>query len=343
MFEARAKRTIGRAAVAMLLVAAGWSGHALLRRAAPRDRVSRLRAPGFRLVSPLLDVELPEGYDVRRQPHPFKPRIVRLVDEAIAQRRAARVSVYYRDLIDGPWFGIHEDAPYNPASMMKLPVMIAWLKRAERDRRVLGRTFTFDEAEYPGRAQATRPRKTLRQGESYTVEELLRFMLSFSDNRATWLLYRDLRQEEIGDVLDEMDVSNDASSGENQVSAHGYSGFFRILFNASYLGREMSEYALRLLTAEDFPQGIQAGVPRGVTVAAKFGEYLPEGPGGEVQLHEFAIVYHPRGPYILGIMTIGRDWAAQAGVIRDVSSAVYAEVTAQMEEAPGQAGDAGPR
>lgn len=130
MFEARAKRTIGRAAVAMLLVAAGWSGHAFLRRAAPRDRVSRLRAPGFRLVSPLLDVELPEGYDVRRQPHPFKPRIVRLVDEAIAQRRAARVSVYYRDLIDGPWFGIHEDAPYNPASLMKLPVMIAWLRRA---------------------------------------------------------------------------------------------------------------------------------------------------------------------------------------------------------------------
>lgn len=343
MFEVSAKRTIGLAAIAMLLVAAGWSGHALLRPATPGDRVKRLRAPRLRLVSPLLDVELPEGYDVRRQPHPFKPRIARLVDEAVTRRRATRVSVYYRDLIDGPWFGIHEDAPYNPASLMKLPVMIAWLKRAEGDRTALGRTFTFDEAEYPGRAQATQPRKTLSQGGRYTVEELLRYMLSYSDNRAMWLLYRDLRQEELGDVLDEMDISNDARSGENQVSAHGYSGFFRILFNASYLGREMSEYALHLLTAEDFPQGIQAGVPRGVTIAGKFGEYLPEGPGGEVQLHEFAIVYHPRGPYILGIMTRGRDWAAQAGVIRDVSSAVYAEVTAQTADAPDPAGDAGRR
>jgi CO/xanthine dehydrogenase FAD-binding subunit len=56
-------------------------------------------------------------------------------------------------------------------------------------------------------------------------------------------------------------------------------------------------------------------------VASKFGEKVDV---GDVQLHEFGIVYHRRGPYILGVMTRGRDLARQAEVIRKVSALVYA-------------------
>jgi hypothetical protein len=109
--------------------------------------------------------------------------------------------------------------------------------------------------------------------------------------------------------------------GGNRVTAHGYSGFFRILFNAAYLNKEMSEKALELLSHEDFPRGMVAGVPPGVVVASKFGEKVDV---GDVQLHEFGIVYHRKGPYILGVMTRGRDLARQAEVIRKVSALVYA-------------------
>jgi hypothetical protein len=123
-----------------------------------------------------------------------------------------------------------------------------------------------------------------------------------------------------------MDVTNDPSDATNSISVVGYSGFFRILFNASYLNREMSELALELLALQDFPSGITAGVPRGVTVAAKFGETLPARPGGELQLHEFGIVYAPSGPYILGIMTVGNARDVQAKVLRDLSALIYSEV-----------------
>jgi len=303
-----------------LLFAAGWMGRGWYR----DDEVSRrVRLGGYRFISPLLDVELPEGYGVGHEPIPFKHEVRALVEEQVAAGAVSDMAVYYRDLLDGPWFGINEQATYNPASLMKVPVMIAWLKRAERDPRELRRRLVFDAQAYPGQPQATPPARTLEAGASYTVDELLQLMLRFSDNRSMWLLYRELDERELGDVLDGMDVTNDPSGAENHVSAHGYSGFLRVLYNAAYLGREMSEKALELMSHQDFPQGIVAGVPAGVMVASKFGEDVSP---GRVELHEFGIVYHRRGPYILGVMTRGQDLARQAGVIRKVSALVYQQV-----------------
>jgi hypothetical protein len=83
--------------------------------------------------------------------------------------------------------------------------------------------------------------------------ELLHYMLGYSDNNATFLLYHALSGKELDDVLDGMDTENHPNDTGNSISVHGYSGFFRILYNASYLNREMSEKALELLSEEDFP------------------------------------------------------------------------------------------
>lgn len=310
------------------LFALGWGGHAWWsRRTEPRAE-RRVHLGGYRLISPLLDVELPEGNLPDNEPIPFEAKVASFVDEAVRSGKVREMSVYYRDLLDGPWFGINEDRRYNPASMMKVPVMIAWLKRAERDPGVLRQTFEFDERTYPGSDQVLSRERTLLPHGRYTVDELLRHMLSYSDNRAMWLLFNGLRTEELNAVVASMDVSNERSGPDNSISVRGYSGFFRVLFNATFLDKAMSEKALELLALQDFPRGIEAGVPRGVPVAAKFGETSP-GPGGVLQLHEFGIVYHPRGPYILGIMTVGQDWGAQADILRDVSALVYREVEAE--------------
>jgi beta-lactamase class A len=123
-----------------------------------------------------------------------------------------------------------------------------------------------------------------------------------------------------------MDITNSHDDDNNSTTVHGYSGFFRILYNASYLNRQMSEKALQLLSHEDFSQGIRAGVPKGIVVAAKFGEFESGNHGEQKQLHEFGIVYHPKGHYILGVMTQGHDFARQTEIIRDVSALVYREV-----------------
>jgi beta-lactamase class A len=318
----------------LVVFALGWISHARLDGRVGRLGDRHVRAGGFRLVSPLLDVELPEGFGVEREPIPFRAKVARFVDEQVRSGRVREMSVYYRDLMDGPWFGVNEDRKYDPASMMKVPVMIAWLKRAERDPHALEASFAFDEAAYPGSEQRLVPDRTLAAGGRYTVEQLLHYMLAYSDNRAMWLLFGAIGTEELNDVLDSMDVTNDPSDASNATSVVGFSGFFRILFNAAYLNREMSERALEMLALQDFPEGFIAGVPKGTIVASKFGETAPARPGGELQLHEFGIVYAPSGPYILGVMTVGHDRSTQAGVLRDVSALIYAELSSQSARWP---------
>lgn len=310
-------------AVALLLLAAGWIASDLFHRRAAPQSYRRARRAGFRLVSPLLDVEMPAGWSVSAEAIPFEHKVQARVSEMLDAGRVRSMAVYYRDLLDGPWFGVNEEATFNPASMMKVPVMVAWLKRAERDPGVLLRTMVFEPREYPAPAEEHPPERSLEPGVRYTVEQLLQFLIGFSDNRAMWLLYRDLQPAEVDDVLDSMDVTNLPSGRENNVSAHGYSGFFRILFNAAYLDRDMSERALGLLAQHRFPPGFAAGLPPGTLLASKFGEWRLA--RDRVQLHEFGIVYHPAGPYILGVMTEGSDWHTLAGVLAEISALVYEE------------------
>lgn len=290
----------------------------------------RVTLGGFQFISPLLDVELPEGYNVYSEPIPFKYLIENYVKELINSGTVLEMSVYYRDLSDGPWFGINEKVKYTPASMMKVPIMIAWLKRAEKNPAILRRKLLFDEKVIVAPPQTLRPKQTLKTGVSYTVEELLLYMMKFSDNKAMKLLSYDMPYEEIVSVVNSMDVGHDPDSGLNEISIHSYSGFLRILYNASFLNKEMSELALKMMSYQEFSEGIAAGIPQGVKLASKFGEYWLKDSPGTVQLHEFGIVYHPKGPYILGVLTRGRDWKKQADIIKSVSEMVYISVNRSL-------------
>jgi beta-lactamase class A len=129
-----------------------------------------------------------------------------------------------------------------------------------------------------------------------------------------------------------MDVSNEVKGKYDSISVHGYSGFLRILYNASFLNKEMSEKALQIMSLQNFPYGLNAGVPKGTKVASKFGEFNDKDNPDVIQLHEFGIVYHPKGPYILGILTRGNDWQMQADIIKSVSAMVYNSVSMTIND-----------
>jgi len=109
-----------------------------------------------------------------------------------------------------------------------------------------------------------------------------------------------------------------------------YAGFFRILYNGTFLSKEMSDKALGVLTGVAFRRGIVAGVGDGVTVAHKFGERSEE--TGAKQLHDCGIVYYPRHPYLLCVMTKGADFDALAGELSAISRAVYQEIDSQHRD-----------
>lgn len=313
---------------ATLLFIGGWFGHSVYEQHQDHGKSRRARSTGYFFTSPLLDVELPEGVVIGREPIPFKHKINAFVQKQLDTKQVSKLGVYYRDLHDGPWFGINAKEAFFPASMMKVPIMIAWLKRAEQNPGELNRTFTYDRQIDMGALQNNPPEHRIERGRPYTVDKLLEYMIAYSDNNATTLLYSKLGAKDLNTVIDGMDINNNPDNPANVLSLHAYSGFFRILYNAAFLDREMSEKALGLLSLQDFPQGIVGGVPKGIPVAAKFGEHVAGRNNEEKHLHEFGIVYHPRHPYILGIMTRGLDFGKQAEIIREISRMIYAAVDA---------------
>src|SRR5262249_32692831 len=107
-----------------------------------------------------------------------------------------------------------------------------------------------------------------------------------------------------------------------------YALFFRILYNASYLNKEDSEQALKLLSQATFKDGLIAGVDDGITVAHKFGEYAAkDASGNDVpgtdELHDCGIVYAPGHPYLLCVMTRGNQLTSLTTMVAQVSQIVF--------------------
>lgn len=50
----------------------------------------------------------------------------------IAKGDIINLSVYFRNLTNGNWFGIEEKELFSPASLMKLPLLLAYYKLEEQ-------------------------------------------------------------------------------------------------------------------------------------------------------------------------------------------------------------------
>lgn len=55
------------------------------------------------------------------------------------------IGVYVRNLNNGPWFGINENEKYSPASLMKVPILMTFLKWIELDPSILMKKILVNE------------------------------------------------------------------------------------------------------------------------------------------------------------------------------------------------------
>lgn len=247
-----------------------------------------------------------------------------------AERAAGRVkdaSVYFRDLENGPVFGINELADFTAASLIKLPLALVYIITAEKEPELLKQKLSFGTSA-SSFAQAFPPSKTIEANQPYTVEELLRRMLVYSDNNAYELLGAHLeksgRDQLVKEIFLEIGLISSGSAYDDNISVRRYASIFRALYNASYVGLELSDKVLGWLSQSEFRAGLSGGVPESVKVAHKFGERLF--PDGVKQLHDCGIVYYPGNPYLLCVMTRGNNYDELASVIRTISKEVYEEV-----------------
>lgn len=279
----------------------------------------------FNLTNPILDCET---NNFSSKFIIFSNDLSKKVEEVKKTYSINHISLYYRDLNNGPWVGVEEKEFFSPASLLKVPILISALYQAESDPNLLNKKVLISDIDLQERGkQNILTNYELISGKEYTVYEVLENMIKKSDDAAINPILKLIDKNKLGSVFKSIGVPYDGINKEIPVRVKDYAGFFRVLFNASYLNREMSEKALNILTNTDYSSGIVAGVPKNIVVAHKFGEReIEKDFGKEKQLHDCGIVYYPNSPYILCVMTRGNNFDNQEKSIKEISSFIFNEI-----------------
>jgi beta-lactamase class A len=291
----------------------------------PRANQLEMHAGAIDMINPLLtcgDFDPP-----LIQQSAFESRLNKLVKELKASSDVSDISISYRDLNNGPTFTINGELTYSGASLLKVPILIGYLRLIERDPNLKKTKIKYDPSKHDveGIQLISFPEKLVPQKE-YTVEELLMRMITLSDNSAMMAL-RDFKPETgIQQTLKDMGVPLAKDGDDLIISVRNYATILRILYNATFINKDSSNLALKILSMSRFTGGLKAGVPADIKVADKFGERHI---GMLMQFHDCGIIYYPRSPYLLCVMSRGLEMEKLVSSVAKVSKAVFEQVSEQ--------------
>ncbi len=261
------------------------------------------------------------------------------IERLIAESGAESVSVAHLDLHHRRELLINADTSYHPASTMKVAVMMEVFRQAREGR------FRLDDPlpvrnDFASIADASRfsidadsdGDRTLygKIGRTESIRELVRLMIVRSSNLATNLIVELAGAKRVSDQMKQIGAADmvvmrgveDNRAYErglnNSASARSLMVIMRRIAEGKAVSRTDSAEMVRILQAQEFNEGIPAGLPRGTKVAHKTGWITGI-------YHDAAIVYHPgRKPYVLVIMTRGiRDEKRAHRLVADISRVVF--------------------
>ena len=133
----------------------------------------------YKYINPLLECEN-STISQDKNLTSLKKSVEFIINQQIINNKISFASVYYRDLNNGPWMGINEKEYFSPASLIKVPVMMAYLKEAEEDPSILEKKIINSKA-FDYSQQNVTPTEILQLDKEYTVEDLLEKMIIYSE------------------------------------------------------------------------------------------------------------------------------------------------------------------
>jgi beta-lactamase class A len=254
---------------------------------------------------------------------PARAQVPIQLREALAAEAAAsgaEIGIALLDLGTGDSLWLNAQWRVHAASTMKIPVLLelahrvdggelAWstpLAVRNRFRSVLdGSPYALSPADDSDSTLY------LREGDSVAVQELARLMIVRSSNLATNLLIDRLDPARITDRArglgaDSIEVRRGVEDQKafdagiiNSTTARDLAVLLRVLAEGTAASRWSTKVMLEILSAQEFRDGIPAGLPAGTRVANKTGTITGIH-------HDAAIVFPPgRAPYVLVMLTRG--------------------------------------
>ena len=290
----------------------------------------RLSQKDYPLISQLLLCNI-DGYDYNRDKI-LENTVRRFVSDRIYRGLAENMSVFIINYKNGQWLGVNENERYDPASLLKVPLMIAYFKYVQTNPKILEESTSY-EGDDQNNDEYFKSSDNIKPGRLYSINELIKSMIVNSDNTAAILLQNYIDKNFLMNIFTDLGLPTPSFNlNVEYISAKSYSYFFRILYNKTYLNKELSEKALEILV-QSKNSIIHDGLPQGITVAQKFGErsfYDPNNVLKDRELHDCGIIYKPDSPYLLCVMSRGKNFDDMKKNIIDLSALVYKNISSDL-------------
>jgi len=270
------------------------------------------------------------------------------VEELIRSSGAETVGVAFYDLATGAGLLINPDAAFHAASTMKVAVMMELFRQSASGRISLDQRIALKN-EFASIVDGSRYALTpdsdseqslyARVGQTETIRELMRLMITVSSNFAANLLIERVTPKRVMDLMHAIGANNirvlrgveDGKAFEkglnNTTTARDLMIIMRRIAERRAVSANASDEMIKVMLEQKFNEGIPAGLPPAARVSHKTGSITRIN-------HDAAIVYPPgRKPYVLVVLTRGiEDEKLAHKLIADISRAVYeASATSKLE------------
>ncbi|HEY0143642.1 MAG TPA: serine hydrolase [Thermoanaerobaculia bacterium] len=266
-----------------------------------------------------------------------RPTLDQQLDRILAEHPAQTIAISYRDLTTGSELHRNERVVFHAASTMKVPVMLGIFEAVSRGELRLDQpvrvhnefTSILDGSKYSLEAREDSDKSLYeRIGAEVPLEELVRRMIVRSSNLATnvviefvgakrvMALMREIGATDIQVLRGVEDDKAYHAGMNNTTTSRDLMQILRILGERKALSPEASAAMIDILLAQEFNDGIPAGLPPGTRVAHKTGSIT-------AIAHDAALILGDR-PYVLVVLTRGFAKSEEAErVMAEISRVVF--------------------
>lgn len=228
----------------------------------------------------------------------------------------AQMSISYTDLTTLDHIGIAENRLYNPASVIKLPVMVAVYEQLYLGKLTLDDRLVLTNDMRVGGAGVIQFQPT---GAQFSIRHLVNLMITQSDNTATKLLMERVGVSNINRLMKERGLRHTVVGATNLLRAEGlnYSSSRDMnhllvqLYRGEVFTPELSQEMMGILLRQQVKWGIPKHLPSSVRVANKTGTL-------DHIKNDVGIVLVDHNPYAVSVFTqripnrlFGTGWIAQ--------------------------------
>ncbi|MGD6875673.1 serine hydrolase [Bacillus infantis] len=234
--------------------------------------------------------------------------------DAYIKTQRGSIAVHYYDLESGEQYGYNSKKAYKAASTIKLPLALYVMELADQGKLKLSDKLVYRSYHYYGGSGITQKDKI---GSSYTIQELLRRAMVYSDNIAFIMLREKVGRLNFTSYIKSIGGTYAYPGGQNLTSAYDLALYSKRLYEFSKKssnGKLLVEYLKNTVYNTTIPAGI-----KNTPIAHKVG-MIPM----DLIYNDAAIVFADK-PYALAVTTSGINYQHSQQVIAKIAAIVHQE------------------